>query len=485
MLAEGYLGLDLGGTCAKAGVFDHSGKQLALVRHPYSTRIGKDGYPELRVEEVLRASRSAVTEAVTRSGARIMCLCVSSQGQTFITLDDQDRPLHEMIPWFDSRATGQAERIRRELQGGGCSGVDTSPIAASAKILWLRERYPDLMKRAARFLLLPDFVSYHLTGKAVFDPVIAATTGFYLMSESRYCEQALETVGVELHQLSQVAAPGVVVGDVLADRAAAWGLSPGIPVVTGTNDQLAGALGAGNCRPGIISETTGTCLALVCLAHPPLRELPAGLFHGPFPLPGTDYILAYSKTAGLLLEWFRVELNVAEELSELDHAAEGIPPGSDGLIVLPHFDGMVSPRPNVRARGAILNLTLRHSRYHLYRAMLESLAFSLMENLELLTAQGFHASELRSIGGGARSDLWLQIKADVSGIPIQRPVVTEAAVLGAAMLAAAGIGHYQSIREASEELFKVGRVFHPRSLENRQYRDVYRIYLDLQARVYT
>jgi xylulokinase len=262
-------------------------------------------------------------------------------------------------------------------------------------------------------------------------------------------------------------------------------------MVTGTNDQYAGALGAGNCRPGILTETTGTCLALVTLFEntPDLPQKSGvletpGLMTGRFPIEGYGFALAYAKTAGLVVDWFRRQFAEGHSLAQLEALAAASPIGSRGVTVLPHFDGMVSPHPNAASRGAFLNLTLGHTLGDMYRAVLESIAFSLRENVELMQHSGLTIEAVRAIGGGARSDLWLQIKADVTGVPIERPAITEAATLGAAMLAAVGAGEFGTVAECSATFYHAGRVFSPDAARQAQYERPYRAYRELYRKLY-
>jgi xylulokinase len=280
--------------------------------------------------------------------------------------------------------------------------------------------------------------------------------------------------------MSRVLAPAEPIGVVKEAMAREWRLDPQTLLVAGTNDQYAGALGAGNCRPGILTETSGTCLALVTLTRRLPRPMPPGLLGGPFPVEPYCYALAYAKTAGVVLDWFQRELGGGMTLRQLDRLAARIPAGANGLAVLPHFEGMVSPVPDPRVRGVISGLALRHTRVHIYRAILEALAFALRENVEFLRDCGLRPRVVRSIGGGARSDLWLQIKADVLGVPVERPAVTEAAVMGAAMLAAVGCGDRASLRQASESLYRCARIFEPQRHNRAAYAEAYRRYQRLR-----
>jgi len=486
MKAEGYLGLDVGGTGAKAGVFNREGRMLGFGRKAYSPVISAEGHAELPIQEIYEAARAATILAVRQSQARILSLAVSSQGQTFVSLDTEDKPLHPAIMWYDSRARDQADRLLETLRTNAAAAPlpGISAIATAPKIMWLRERYPVEMSRARRFLLLPDYLNYRLTGQAATDPIIASTSGLYAHTGLHYHEAALDAACIREDQVARVQASGTPIGYVLPSVAEEWGLSTETLVTVGTNDQYAGALGAGNCRPGIVSETSGTCLALVTLCEKIPDFLPESLFGGCFPIPIYQSVLAFSKTAGLVLDWFSRELGGGTALQELDRKASMIPIGSNGLTVIPHFDGMISPVSNPNVRGAFVNLSLQHSCADMYRAILESLAFSLRENLDLLTRIGFHIDTIRSIGGGAVSDFWLQMKADAAGCPIERPAVTEAAVLGAALLAAVGYGQFSSVSEASHAFFALDKVFTPYAKAHIKYEEPYRRYLEVCRKIY-
>ncbi len=483
---EGYAGLDLGGTSAKAAVFDVSGRMLGFGKVCYEPNQTPEGYSEIPIEELREASRQALRAAVRASGVEIRALAVSSQGQTFTSLDSADRPLHPAIMWYDDRAARQAEKMRGQLASALES--DAVPliesISSAPKIVWLREHYPDCLSRAARYLLLPEYIAYQLTGEAVTDPITAASTGLFVENASDYCDQALESAGIDRAQLAAVARAGTPIAKVRPDAAADWGLGPNTIIVTGTNDQYAGALGAGNCRPGVVTETTGTCLALVTLVESVPKPLPPGLFSGAFPIPRYSFILAYLKTAGVVLDWFQREFCPGRTLGELDEAAASVPIGSGGLTFLPHFEGAVSPRPDAAAKGCVYGLTLASGLVSVYRAILESLSFCVRDCLELMELSGASVSLIRSIGGGAKSDLWLQMKADVTGLTLERPMVAEAATFGAAMLAMVGDGEFASVEECSGTLYRPEKVFAPDPTMRSDYEAAREAYRDLCAKVY-
>lgn len=475
MPGEAFLGLDIGGTGVKAGLYDASGRCLGFARRSCTPEASADGHVEISIQRLEAAAQEVVRE-VLAGGANfesVRAMSISSQGQTFVPLDVQGRPLHPAILWYDSRAQEQAGRLR------AATGAEVEAIASAAKIMWLRENRPQAAA-AAYYLLLPDYFAFRLTGEAVTDPETAASTGLCCPDHGGYAPAALEAAGLCVAQLARIQRPGSVIAPLNRRAAEAWGLSPEALLVVGTNDQYAGALGAGNHAPGVLSETTGTCLALVTLVRQLPSPLVPGLLGGAFPIAPYSFLLAYIKTAGVLLDWLSRELTAGRGVEELVRLAADVPAGSRGVLLLPHFDGAVSPKPAAGARGVIAGLSLHHGIAEVFRAALEGVCFSLRQNVEFLEQWAPPLAAIRCIGGGARSDLWLQMKADVLGRAVEKPAVTEAATLGAAMLAAVGAGVFASLEEASRRLYRVQRIFEPHRDRHVLYNDVYNEWLSLQ-----
>lgn len=465
MKTGAFLGLDMGGTGVKAGVFDGNGNLLGFSRVSCAAPATPDGHSEIPVDEIYSAACTAARSAISDSGAKVCAMAVSSQGQTFVSLDGDGNPLHPAIMWYDSRASEEAECLRDNLACAvdGSSMPIIEGISPAAKISWLTSRYPDLMLRARKYLLLPDYIAWRLTGEAVTDPNTASSTGFYADDAAGYSQKVLAAVGVNEDQLSRIQASGSLIGRICTEVAADWGLGAEAVLVTGSNDQYCGALGAGVCRPGIASETSGTCMALVTLAEQLPDDLPAKIITGRFPIPRYRFFLAYEKDCGLPLDRFRKDFCSGKSFVDLDAVASLVPSGRGGVTVISQLsDSLAVPPGSTPA--------------HIYRSMLESLAFSLRENVELMRSCGLHFDTIRCIGGGAKSDLWLQIKADITGLLIERPKVTEASTLGAAILARFGAMEDSSIEDCSSALYRTDCVFEPDRRNLYFYEDAYAVY---------
>jgi len=292
----------------------------------------------------------------------------------------------------------------------------------------------------------------------------------------------LDRAGVTREQLPRVLRPGSVIGELRPAAAAELGLQGGIPVCTGCNDQLAGAVGAGNVAPGVVTETTGTALAVVSTTPAILDD--DRVCVGRHPVPELFYALSYANTSAIVLRWFRDLVAPGESYEALTVEAGLVAPGSDGLTVLPHFCGTAPPALDPTARGAIAGLSLGHGRAHITRAIMEACACELRECLEPLLDRGMEIQSVRSLGGAARSDLWLQMKADLLGVPVERPECTDAASVGAAALAATGVGHFATVTEAAQAWYRPGREVSPDHERSATYEDIYGRYVDLARRVY-
>ncbi len=482
-----YLTFDIGTTALKTALISGDGRLVALHAAEYTPSSPAPGWAEMDPEAYWRSAVQGVRAVLSKSSASdVIAIGMSSQGETFLPIDDAGRPLRDAIVWVDGRARGIVEAWSQDWLSRDefrrISGYPNIPEALTVfKIAWLAANEPEMM-RARKFLCLPDFLIHRMTGEIVTDRTIALMTGMFDLRTSSWHPRLLCAAGITEAQLPDVVEPGAVVGTLTSQAAAELGLPAGISVCAGANDQIAAAIGAGNVREGIATETTGTALAVVSTTDQLLDDETVCV--GRHAAPGKCYALSYGMTSAIVLKWFRDLCAPGSDYDEFLRGAADVPPGCDGLTVLPHLAGSGTPSFNSNARGAIAGLTLAHTRNHISRAIMESCACMLRECLEPVIRHGTQVTSIRSLGGGARSDLWLQIKTDLLGIPIERPACSEASSLGAAMLAAAGVGQFRDAAEASEAWYRPGRIFEPDMAHHEHYREVMARYLRLYESLY-
>jgi xylulokinase len=484
-----FLTFDIGTTALKTALISEEGKPLAVHTREYTPYAPQPDWAEMPPEDYWRAAVEGTQAVLTQTRGdplTVVGVGFSSQGQTFVPINSAGRPLYNAIVWVDNRAQGIADEW--EASWLSCerfcrvSGYPYIPAVLTVfKIAWLARHAPDA-HQAWKFLLLPDYLIYRLTGETATDHITARMSGLFDLETGDWEPRLLDSAGVTREQLPIVLSPGSVAGKLLPEAAASLGLSPGIPVTVGANDQIAGAVGAGNVRPGVVTETTGTALALIATTPKLLKD--TNLCVGKHAVPKLSYAMTVATTSAIVLKWFRDLCAPGQEYNEFLRGVEEIPPGCDGLCVSPHFMGTSMPSCNPDARGVFAGLSLGHTRAHLARAIMEACVCLLQQYLVPITDQGLSIKSIRSLGGAARNDLWLQMKADLLGIVVERPACADAASLGAAMLAAAGTGQFASIPEASDAWYRPERFFEPNQERYKIYREVYARYLDLMRRVY-
>ena len=490
------LGIDAGTTALKVGVFSERGAALGSAREEYSLASPQPDRAELDPERYWQAAAAATQRALAAaavSGADVGVIGVSSQGETVIALGPDDRALGPAIVWLDNRAAAEASEIAERFDRDevyATTGVpEVNPTWTATKIAWWRRHDPELFRAAAAFLLVEDFVLHRLTGRLVTEGGVQCTSLLYDIRRQAWWPAMLEHVGLTADRLPAIARPGAVVGTLTAEAADALGLRRGIPVVAAGMDQGAGAVAVGNTSPGIVSESTGGALVVqASVDRPdgdPTRQTPVYVHSAP-----DRYLYApVCPTGGMALTWFRDrfgDAEVREATAEgrdaydlLTAAAAAIPPGAEGLTMLPHLAGAFSPEYEPRARCVFFGFGLTHTKAHFVRATLEAVAFMLRRNLELLDGIGVPAREIRSQGGGARSPLWCQIKADVCARPVLTMAGEDAAVRGAAMLAGVAAGVFATLAEATSAMVIAGRTFEPAPAAVAAYEPAYRRYVEL------
>ncbi|MGA9531773.1 MAG: FGGY family carbohydrate kinase [Anaerolineales bacterium] len=472
-----FLGLDIGTTSVKAAVFDLSGGCLGVGSQDYRLDTPAPDRVEIDPERYWTAASHVVRQAISAAATppeAILAMGVSSQGESTICVDQAGKPLYPALVWLDHRAQAEAQALAKTLGEAAYArtGIPTiDPTWTACKIAWIRDHEPDVFAQTYRFLLVQSFIVQRLTGAFVTDGGAACTTLLLDITTHDWWGRALDAVGLSPQQLPDLKHVGEVAGSLTREAAEALGLTPGMPVVLGGMDQIAGAVGAGNLSPEVVSESTGGALTIhVTVDRPdldPLGRIPVYL-HA---LPGKYLFDPVCETGGMTLKWFRDafcqdEVTCAREGDQdaydlITALAAEIAPGCEGLVMLPHLTGAFSPEYEPAARGVFAGFTLAHGKAHFARAVLEAVAFMLRRNLDLVREAGIEIREIRATGGGARSPLWRQIKADVCQLPVVTLQVEDTALLGDAMLAAVAVGQFKTLPEAADSMVSLGEQTHP------------------------
>lgn len=489
------LAVDLGTTAIKTSLFDQRGRLLAKALREYELSTPTASSVELDVEVYWGAFRETVAEILAahpEAPGQIRALGISAQGETLICADERGEAIRPAIVWLDNRAQDEADELAGHFTNEECyrvtGQVSFVPTWPAAKILWLRRHEPDVFRRTASFMLIEDWLIKRLTGIAACEGSLVTSTAYWDFTRRAWWPEMLGYLGIDEGRLPELRESGSPVGPVLPALARELGLDPSTIVCMGALDQAAGAIGVGNIRPGVFSENTGAALA-ICATVPGPTFDPAGQmpchYHG---VPGL-YMEHTFTSGGMVLRWYRdtfcqPEIEAARATGRdsyelLGELAAGVAPGCEGLVMLPHLQGAMAPEANPRAKGVLYGFTLRHTKGHFARAIMEAIGCIVRRNLEVIESVGIPVSEIRVLGGGARSPIWNQIKADVTGRPVVTTENEEAACLGAAILAGSAVGVFGSLEQATDQMVVVKQRFEPIPENRAVYEEVYRTYVEL------
>ena len=464
---ELILTFDLGTTSVKTCIFSRDMKILGSSTLEYQLLTPASGIVELPPEVYWDTIKKGIAGAADDAGVSlkdVAAIAISTQGETMIPVDEAGNALHNAVVWLDERAHGEAADISAKFDAEtfyAHTGVpECTGYCPVSKLLWFRRNAPEIYEKAHKFLLLEDFVIGRLTGRFVTEKSLLCTTGYYDIIADSYWDELLDAMDLDKNKLPEALECGTVVGSVLPEVAEALGLSPEAKVITAAMDQTAAAVGAGNLTPGIVTETTGTAMCIGATADHPDMHHPARVCVYRHIYPGKYLLLPTCMTAGMVFKWFKdafcqEESRLAEETGVsvydiLGDQAGDVAPGAGGLILLPYFTGVIQPDNDPNARGVFLGVGLDTGKPEFVRAIFEGIAYMLRENLLLIeTVDGQKVTAVRSLGGGSKSKIWRQIKADVCGVEICSMSEAECTSLGAAILAAVALGYYPDAATAA------------------------------------
>ncbi|MBI5951176.1 MAG: hypothetical protein HY865_05930 [Chloroflexi bacterium] len=484
------LGLDIGTTGCKAILFDSDGTLLAKASREYTVDFPHPLWAEQDLENVWRLAQESIREAIAVANVtEIAAIGLSVHGEAVTPVDKNGHPLRPTILGMDSRTGSQNDWLRERFGGEALfqrTGMVIHTVNTLPKLLWLKENEPEIWKSADKFLLVEDFLIQKMTGRAVISQCLASRTQMFNLNQGKWDDGILEALGLDSARLSLVQPSGTAVGTLSPQLVADFGLIHPPRVVTGGHDQACGAYGAGLTSPGLASVSTGTAEVVEVALPSPVVSQP--LYEGDISVynhvvPGLFLAMTLNHSGGMSLRWFRDGFCEPQMLQSAqantdayDLMLAGASTEPSGLLVMPHFSGRGTPTFDTASKAAILGLTFATTRTDLAKAILEGLTYELRLNLDLLKAGGVQIDVLRAIGGGAKSKFWLQLKADITGIPVVTPKITEAAGFGAALLAGVGAGIFPSVAEAAGRFLQFTDEYYPDPARHAAYTRQFELY---------
>jgi xylulokinase len=476
------IGLDVGTTNVKAVAFDPAvGEVVAVTARP-TPYVDAGAYGrEIDPTGLWEVTAGCLRHVIADAGQPVLGVGIASMAEAGVPLDETGRPLYHIIPWYDPRTEPQLQQVLARLGPARLfeiTGQATRNVHTLFKILWLRDHVPSAMTRLWRWLSVADYVAFRLTGATATDFTLASRTMLLDQRARRWSDELLAIAGLRADQLPSLGQSGNVVGNVTTDAAAMTGLDASTPVAIGGHDHLCGALAVGAVNPGQVADSIGTAESVV---------IPVGTYVGDDRLrvsrtccyahvAGGYVVQAGMALSGGGLEWLAQRLfgYCQDPVASALEAAATTPIGADTLLYFPYLGGNGAPVGDENVAACFVGLRPTHERSHLMRALLEGIAFGIRDALDLVTQViGPPVPPILAFGGGSRSPLWLQIRANVLGMPIVGVEVPEAVAVGAALLVGVGVGLFPNAAAAAEVVRRTGTSYEPNPAEHAQYETLF------------
>ena len=456
------LGIDVGTGGTRAVLVDTSGAiaSSATCEHVPFASPGP-GWAEQDPHDWWKATGSAIRAALANvPGANVVCVGLAGQMHGAVLLDQNNEVLRPALIWCDQRTQPQCDWLNSKIGEQRIIELTCNPALTNftlTKLLWVRDNEPQIWGRFRRVLLPKDYVRFRMTGEHAMDMAEASGTLMLDVAHRCWSEEMMAAVGIPMSSLPKLFESPEICARISDAGAAHTGLKTGTPVVAGAGDQAGGAVGMGIVRAGAVSATIGTSGVVFAATDTPAMD-PKGRVHTfCHAVPGRWHVMGVTQAAGQSFRWLRDLLQNSGTLTydQLTREAEKIPAGSEGVLWAPYLMGERTPHLDPNARGTLTGLLASHTRAHVVRAVLEGVAFSLKDTFSLFAEMKVPVHNVRLGGGGARSDLWRQIQADVYGYEVEILAAEEGAAYGGALLAGVGARWWNSVEAACDVVVKV------------------------------
>lgn len=481
------LTLDLGTTNLKAIIFNKQFEEIASVNFNYSLITNGD-FVEFEAEDYWNACKKVLRKVIEKSSInpeRIISISITSQAETLIILNRNGEPVRKAISWLDSRSKEECKILSRQFNQEESYAITGQPCVIPnwpiTKILWLKRNENKSFKNTYKFLLLKDYIIYKLIGNYISEYTINNFSYYFDINKKEYWKEIIEFVGIDREQLPVLKEAGTNIGNPLMSVINEFGFSKDIKINIGSLDQMSAMIGVGNIKKDIVSESTGTVMAIGTLIDKPIINQ--------FKIPchynaikDTYILLPVCESGGICLEWFKKNFEDEKTYDDLDKEIDNVDISSNDLLFLPYIAGINSPEFNPKAKGVFYGIRLEHQKEHFLRAIYEGVAYLLKKNIDILEKLGVKVEKIISSGGGSESNAWNQIKADITGKKVVTTRNSESASLGAAILAAVECDLYQKVEDAVEFSVKVKREFEPKKID--RYKRKYSLFNQVYERLY-
>lgn len=489
------LGIDVGTSGTKVALYDQFLKQIDSFTLEYDMQKPYPGWAEQDPDLWWQATRASITHVLKHSKINpndVKGIGITGQMHGLVMLDENNKPLRPSILWCDTRTEQECAEMTEELGLKRLIEITANPALpgfTASKIRWVEKNEPSIFKRCQKIMLPKDYVRFCLTGCFATD--VSDASGMQLLDirARQWSPVMLSLLHISIQQLGTLYESAEVVGKITAEAARLTGLAIGIPVIAGAGDQAASAIGNGIVTPGDISITIGSSGVVFAPTDTPTID-PRGRFHTfCHAVPNAWHVMGVTQGAGASLKWFKEEFCEKEMLEAkqkninvydlLNQEIETVSAGSNGVLYLPYLQGERTPHLDAKARGVFFGISSFHQRKHLLRAVMEGVSFSLFDCYGTLRENGLVAKHFRLAGGGARSDVWTQMLADIFNEEIERTDVQDSGTLGCAILAGVGIKMFSSIQEACMRYIRTVDTHFPDPKTAKQYIPYYSLYHSL------
>lgn len=481
-----WLGIDVGTGGSRALLVNEQGAVTAAYTAPHKDMtMLRPLWAEQDPDDWWSAVQAAVRGVMAQSGAKaddVRGIGLSGQMHGLTLLDVNDAVIRPALIWCDQRSQAQVDYVNNTVTPQLVLDCTANPVVTGftlPKLLWVRDFEPALFERVRKVLLPKDYIRFKLTGEHASEVSDASGTSLFNVVERRWSHELADKLGIPTSFLPAAYESEEVSGTLRPDMAAWLGLQPGTPVVGGGGDQAASAIGNGIVEPGIMSCTIGTSGVVFAHMEEPGYDKQGRVHTFCHAVRGRWHVMGVTQGAGLSLQWFRNQLAPGMEYSALGAEAASSKAGAEGLFWLPYLMGERTPHLDSSARAAFVGLTGMHTRADMVRSILEGVAFSQKDGLDIIESLGTRVASIRLSGGGAKSPIWRQIFADVFGKPVVTLASQEGSAYGAAILAMSGTGAYGGVAEACRAIIREVDRVEPRAAESAIYHELHQIYQTL------